>query len=289
LKKEFNKKHHSTNVLHTSHAVSVRTAAFHGTPLQNDEVKWIEMDRSLEISYLRSILIPIPLPKKKQDSQADKSSVSMKTATSLKGNLPCVKKTYKPTQFKESVFKQLVGGVFKSSVSSKDSNLATFETMLASESSDFTYQPGKVLNMVTILDTGGQPEYIHLLPTINIHPTVTFVVHDLSKSLDDQVLVEYSQHGEHVFVPYHLNYTNMDMIKLLMSAANNAVERPLSDIPHLVATPGANNISYICLVGTHADKVSKKVMLTADERLTTLVNSAKSKASVWHKECTLFS
>ena len=283
LKKEFNKKHHSTNVLHTSHAVSVRTAAFHGTPLLNDEVKWIEMDRSLEISYLRSILIPIPLPKKKQDSQADKSSVSMKTTASLEGSLPCVKKTYKPTQFKESVFKQLVGGVFKSSVSSKDSNLATFETMLASESSDFTYQPGKVLNIVTVLDTGGQPEYIHLLPTINIHPTVTFVVHDLSKSLDDQVLVEYSQHGEHVFVPYHLNYTNMDMIKLLMSAANDAVERPLSDIQHLVATPGANNVSYICLVGTHADKVSKKVMLTTDERLTTLVNSAKSKASVWHK------
>ena len=72
--------------------------------------------------------------------------------------------------------------------------------------STFAHQPGEVLNIITLLDTGGQPQYIHLLPTINIYPTVTFVVHDLSKSLDDQVLVEYSQQGKHMFTPYHLSY-----------------------------------------------------------------------------------
>ena len=80
----------------------------------------------------------------------------------------------------------------------KSSSLSTFQTILNSPSqSTFTHRPGEVLNIITLLDTGGQPQYIHLFPTININPTVTFVVHDLSKSLDDQVLVEYSQHGKH--------------------------------------------------------------------------------------------
>ena len=164
--------------------------------------------------------------------------------------------------------------------------MTTIDNMLFSPSifdDTVTHQPGEVLNMITILDTGGQPESIHLLPTINIYPTVTFVVHDLSKSLDDQVLVEYSQHGEHVFVPYHLNYTYMDMIKLLMSAANDAAGSP-SNIPYLVSTPGSNNDSYICLVGTHADKVSKDDVALIENKLVRLVNSTQCQASVWYKE-----
>jgi len=55
-----------------------------------------------------------------------------------------------------------------------------------------------------------------------------------------------------------MNYSNMDMIKLLISAANNAVERPSSDIvphEHAVITegPSTSNASFVCLVGTHVD------------------------------------
>ena len=73
-------------------------------------------------------------------------------------------------------------------------SLSTVDDILNSQSSQSgsICQPGGVLNIITLLDTGGQPEYIHLLPTININPTVTFVIHNLTKSLDDQVSVEYS-------------------------------------------------------------------------------------------------
>ena len=83
--------------------------------------------------------------------------------------------------------KHLVNSVKGSSLSKFDNiiNLLPYPKAVA-------HQPGEVLNIITLLDTGGQPEYIHLLPTINIYPTVTFVVHDLSKSLADQVLVEHS-------------------------------------------------------------------------------------------------
>ena len=46
---------------------------------------------------------------------------------------------------------------------------------------------------------------------------------DSSKSLSDQMLVEYSQHGKHIFTPYQLSYPNQNMIKLLMSSANDAL------------------------------------------------------------------
>ena len=141
-----------------------------------------------------------------------------------------------------------------------------------------------MLNIITLLDTGGQPEYIHLLPTINIYPTVTFVIHDLSKSLSDQVLMEYSQHGQHVFKPYHLNYSNLDMIKLLMSAANDSVEQPIYNIPKLVTTPGSSGRSYICLVGTHADKVTEQKVKEVENELNTLVNTTHCEAAVWQTE-----
>ena len=66
-----------------------------------------------------------------------------------------------------------------------------------------------------------------------------------------------------------------------MSAANDAVDRPVTSIPYLHATPGSNN-AYICLVGTHADKVNKDVISKTEDQLATLVKSCK--APVWTKD-----
>ena len=177
--------------------------------------------------------------------------------------------------------------IFKKSI--KDSNLSTVDSILKSKSSQSGMhidQPGSVLNIITLFDTGGQPEYLHLLPTININPMVTFVIHNLSKSLDDQVLVEYSQHGKHVFTPYHLNYSNIDMIKFLMSAVNDSVERPAyntSDL-QLTVTPASDDKSYICIVGTHADKVSQTDKEKTSKKLMSFVNQTQCHAAVWYQD-----
>ena len=154
------------------------------------------------------------------------------------------------------------------------------------DSKPTTHQPGEVLNIITLLDTGGQPEYIYLLPTFNIYPAVTFVVHDLSKSLSDQVLVEYSKHGKYVFTPYHLSYvySNLDMIKLLMSVASDSVERPTINIPQLVAIPGSNKRTYVCLVNTHIDKVPQQTVEAVDRQLKTLVNRINCERAVWQND-----
>ena len=282
LKKEFRDFHHSTNVVHTNHAVSVKKAAFQGAVTK--EVTWIELDSSLELSYLRSVLLS---PPSKVSSHPPSPSAARKVSTNpttekASSPKPVDSQNYQTPIQPESTLKSFFAGLFASSV--KVSDLSTFESLVSSsQGKKFDYQPGQVLNIITLLDTGGQPEYIHLLPTINIFPTVTFVVHNLSKSLDDQVLVEFSQHGKYIFAPYHLSYSNLDMIKLLMSAANDSVERPTSRIPQLVTKPGTNNKSYICLVGTHVDKVSPKAVKKTDKMLTDLVKKTRCEAAVWQK------
>ena len=282
LNRKFSKDHHSTNVVHTSHAVSVKKAVLHESL---SEVTWTEFDSELEISYLRSILLPKPStapsePPQSHSLRLPENNVHPPPSETIN--------QYKPAPRPQlSVIKQFFTGLFASSV--KDSNLSSFGSIIDATVKEFNsiaYQPGEVLNIITLLDTGGQPEYIHLLPTINIYPTVTFVIHDLSRSLSDQVLVEYSQHGKHVFTPYHLNYSNLDMIKLLMSAANDSVERPIPNIPKLVTTPGSSRKSYICLIGTHADHdaVSEEKLLQVQQDLDTLVNKTQCQAAVWQND-----
>ena len=98
------------------------------------------------------------------------------------------------------------------------------------------------------------------------------------------MLVEYSQHGKHKFTPYHLSYSNLDMIKLLMSAANDSIERSTTYIPQLVTTPGTNKNSYICLVGTHADKVLPEKKIEVGKELEILVNKTHCETAVWQND-----
>ena len=289
LKKKFIQYHHSTNVVHTHHAVSVQLATFHGS--SDDKVEWIDLDSNLELSYLQSVLLPhrTVQPKTTASAAAAVATVSKH----VNEDSPDSTTTPKPVKSKpvshytppvqQFSIKHWLTNRLRSSV--KGSSLSTFESIVLSPNQKVvTHRPGEMLNILTLLDTGGQPEYIHLLPTINIYPTVTFVIHDLSKSLSDQVLVEYSQHGKHMFTPYHLSYSNLDMIKLLMSAANDSVERPISNIPKLVTTPGSSGKSYICLVGTHSDQVSERKVKEVENKLSTLVNTTHCEAAVWQTE-----
>ena len=135
------------------------------------------------------------------------------------------------------------------------------------------HQPGDVLNIVTLLDTGGQTQYIHLLLTVNIYPTVNFVILNLTKKLDDQVLVEYSHHGKYTFKPYHLTYTNLEMTKLLMSSINDCLERS-SQASQLITHTGTDKRSYLCFVGTHSDKASTTTKQDTSKVLTSLVDKS---------------
>jgi len=313
MKKAINKVHHSTNVVQAKHAISVKKAVVVKPKQTTDNMKttvWLEMNSDSEITHLRQVLLstkkstpvyerqaPSDQPKGNAKQKPQKFGNSSTKATfTEKGLLPTEYQSGSPKLSSVSHTQTIAVGKRIANIfshSSKVKTLGTFDNIVKSAlSASYTSQadkepfhhPGEVLNIITLLDTGGQPEYIHLLPAVNIHPMVNFVVHDLSKSLEDQVLVEYSEHGEHVFEPYHLRYSNFDMIKFLMSTINDSLERPTCQVPQLVTIPGKNMKSYLCCVGTHADRVSPEIIQNTDNKLTAMVEILECKAAVWENK-----
>ncbi|XP_065906869.1 uncharacterized protein [Dysidea avara] len=296
MKKTINKFHHSTNVVQAKHAISMKKAiVLEAKQSKNRSVVWLEMDSDSEIIYLRQVLLssrkPAAVTQKRPTSNNQQNEVSRNTPQQINNAVEVQSNALsnqvkKPPLLSQSVGKR-VASIFSNTVKIRSKNLGTFDDLVQSalhsgtSLNEVVYHPGEVLNIITLLDTGGQPEYIHLLPTVNIHPMVTFVVHDLSKSLEDQVLVEYSEHGEHMFEPYHLRYSNFDVIKFLMSTINDSLERPACQVPQLVTIPGRNTNSYLCCVGTHADEVSSESMNNTDNKLTAMVEKLDCKAAVW--------
>ena len=299
MKNKFVDFHHSTNIVQAKHAVSVKQAIVIGSNQCDDHnVVWLEMDNDSQMSHLRQILLSLDFSSLqktqiiKEQKKSEPTSLPQPKATTSTRPADSVEKQVQKASIKKQYitkekrsFAQRVTGLFQDSV--KSEKMETFDCLVQNSiesngmfKDDFKYNRD-VLNIITLLDTGGQPEYIHLLPTVNIHPMVNFVVHDLSRSLEDQVLVEFSEHGKHVFEPYHLKYTNLDTIKFLMSSINDSLERSSSQVPQLVTIPGKNNNSYICCVGTHADKVGLDIIKHIDNHLTAVIEKLVCKAAVW--------
>ena len=136
------------------------------------------------------------------------------------------------------------------------------------------HEPVKLISMI---DTGGQPGYIHMLPAI-IHmlpdskncPTVNLIVIDMTKSLKDKVLVRYRKKGQKDEVkPYHLHYTNENLVKLLLSVTTDSFNVQRSTAAH-------NPDVSIGFVGTHKDMLqnTEKIHII-DNQLSELVEQQK--------------
>ena len=139
------------------------------------------------------------------------------------------------------------------------------------------------VKFITVIDSGGQPEYIHMLPAINNCPTINFVVLDMTKHLDDPVIVQYKSKHNKNFTNYPLHYSNLDMIGLLMSLTTDSLEQPTKQTPtkRRVSVP---NKSFIGFVGTHKDKLDKETCKekidTLNDRLTSIVKERDCKFAV---------
>ena len=118
------------------------------------------------------------------------------------------------------------------------------------------------VKLISMIDTGGQPGYVHMLPAIihmlpdsNNCPTVNLVVIDMTKSLEDNVLVRYRKKEQKEEIkPYHLHYTNKDLIKLLLSVTTDSFNMQIP-IKEVVAPKPDVHIGFI---GTHRDILEKE-------------------------------
>jgi len=116
---------------------------------------------------------------------------------------------------------------------------------------------GNTVRLITVVDTGGQPKYIHLLPILNPSDskglnslTINFVVHNMTKRLDAPVLVRYREKGKKEDECYELQYTNKELIKQLMSITASIT---CSSSPKTVEQQ--NIKSLIGFIGTHKDEI----------------------------------
>ncbi|XP_065907255.1 uncharacterized protein [Dysidea avara] len=304
MKNKISKVHHSTGVVNARHAVSVRKGVLLGSKeVDTKGVVWFEMDIASEIAYFRQVLLSSrrSVPAKAKPSSVDAPQRSSSSDNKHKQTDNAVKSPKQldkpPSPGNQNTALANPPSSVSQSISSwfskpkvKSDHLETFDTVVNDalhshlSVNKLIHRPGEVLNIITLLDTGGQPEYIHLLPTVNVNPMVNFIVHDLSKGLKQQVLVEYSEHGQHIFEPYHLRYSNLDMIKFLMSSVNDSLEKPSCQVPQLVKTQGKNTTSYLCCIGTHSDRVTSESIQATDNTLTEMVEILDCKAAVWQNK-----
>ena len=251
---KFLAEYNSTDVMETKQALSVLTlknatksesvtVKNFGMLKQGEEVVWLELDLKHQIKYFRLLLLSRKFhdqkalqPQKLIKKSHDNDSCHDNKDVSIPPEAP-------PT----NIEKQII--------------------VTESLPEDFKIETVK---LVTVVDSGGQPDYIHLLPAINSYPTVNFIVHDLTKSLEDPVQVRYKKEGSEEAPVQILNYSNLDMMHLLMCFVTDSLQQPPKQTVQPISPPTK---SYIGFVGTHYDKVrdDPAVMQCINEKLTCIV------------------
>ena len=128
------------------------------------------------------------------------------------------------------------------------------------------------------MDTGGQPQFISMIPAVNSSAMVTFIVHDLQNDLNDNVTVAHGDaNGKQTFIPYTIGCTNLELIKSLISFSNNLFlqKKPfLEEICEKTENGRKENISYLLFIGSHLDKANKKITQETDDSLDTVVKDS---------------
>ena len=110
----------------------------------------------------------------------------------------------------------------------------------------------KTWDMLTFLDTGGQPEYISMLPAVNCSVMITFVVLSLEYDLSQNVAV-FKGDGEEEKRTDLLSYDYSTFIKMLVSMRKPKMEM----VPDEVIAKKAEK-SYLSFIGTKSDIVTEK-------------------------------
>ena len=150
----------------------------------------------------------------------------------------------------------------------------TFTNMNEAEKLD--KKPGEIWDILTFMDTGGQPQFISMLPAVNSFAMITFIIHKVvlggQESLNKIVQVQYgNDKGEVSFKPHPHKFTYHQLIETLISYASNVLLPDTTFLDKLkIKSAEAENIRSILLVGTHCgdDKLSENDIIEVDNKLT---------------------
>ena len=141
---------------------------------------------------------------------------------------------------------------------------------------------GAVWDILTFMDTGGQPQFISMLPAVNSFAMVTFIIHKMKaggqNSLNKIVEVQYGNEKGKTFYKLHpQRYTYLQLIETLFSYASNIL---LPDTTFLdkVKTESKEyeKTRSIVLAGTHSgdEQLSENDIAAIDEELAKTVQKS---------------
>ena len=141
---------------------------------------------------------------------------------------------------------------------------------------------GRTWDILTFMDTGGQPQFISMLPAVNSFAMITFIIHKMEsggqKSLNEIVKVQYgNEKGETSFQAHPHKYTYLQLIETLISYASNVLLPDTKFLDKLkVESKEIENVRSILLVGTHSgdDKLPENHIKDIDNELTKVVEKS---------------
>ena len=118
-------------------------------------------------------------------------------------------------------------------------------------------------DLFTLLDTGGQPEFINMLPAINSSTAITFVVLNISDGkdcLNKLVTAQYTCEGYN-YDKSNLKYTNMHLLKCLLSSIKVAAVKKDCFHPEIVKQIATDQHPkpVVGIIGTCADVLKRKI------------------------------
>ena len=142
--------------------------------------------------------------------------------------------------------------------------------------------PGEVWDILTFMDTGGQPQFISMLPAVNSFAMITFIVHKMETggqtSLNKIVRVQYgNEKGEISYKPHPHKYTYLQLIETLISYASNILPPNTKFLDKVkIETKKYENTKSILLTGTHSgdDQLSEDDFKKCDKELAEVVNKS---------------
>ena len=146
----------------------------------------------------------------------------------------------------------------------------------------------KTWDLFTLLDTGGQPEFINMLPAINASTAITFVVLNMSSGkecLNNPVLAQYRCEGYN-YTNCFLKYTNLHLLKCLLSSVKVAAMKKDSFKPELIKriTEDQQTLPVVCVIGTCADVLKKKFGKRYDQEISEINKEVKKLVETMKKE-----
>ena len=279
-KEDLNRHHHSTGVAKSKHTICVKTTAVIKT---TEGLQWANLDYDSMISHLNKHLHNLRFP---PSTMCTTTTYSLQEASTLPPQEDMPSEAFNPQVLSLSSTSPSENGTDTTSesvITRSTTKVDLAAADIAKADSSNTPLLGEVWDIINFLDTGGQPEFVNILPAVSSSIALTFIVFNLSKSLDSLVHVQHNVNGDPSFKPYDLDCTNLEFIKRLMVSSESFNKNVSSSLElESIQRKDDGNNSKICYVGTYALNVGEEKIEEIDKQLSSIANELElHKRSFW--------